>query len=255
MSTTYLNTMAWREILARVFDGLTVQANASPPWLINPATRRKLKLDQLYPEIGVAVRITGIMAKGQRRQSDWEILESEQRDQTRAELCRLNGVQLALIDPAEDPVKQLDNLLRVLSRASRLAAQNDWEPAQKRKAMDGLSKAHREASQLRTRISKKPDQMLATLAERWRDREEGLAIELQKSSKLAATAGKTPKSKASAAKKFRIGQRVQHSAFGAGVITEVIGKGDDTRISILFDGAEQRTFLASLVADKLTPIS
>ena len=57
---------AWREILARIFDGFKAQDNVSPEWLINPATRRRLKLDRLYPDAGVAIRFAGLTAKGQR---------------------------------------------------------------------------------------------------------------------------------------------------------------------------------------------
>jgi hypothetical protein len=42
----YTEMNAWREILARTFDGFFEQDNVSPEWLINPATKRRLKLDQ-----------------------------------------------------------------------------------------------------------------------------------------------------------------------------------------------------------------
>ena len=121
MSSAYLSVNAWREIFARVFDDADLQSNLLPDWLINPATRRRLKLDYLCQSVGVAVRFSGLTGKGRRR-GDWEILEEEQRDQTRDELCRLRGVQLAVIDPFEDPVKQMDRFLMVLSRASRMTA-------------------------------------------------------------------------------------------------------------------------------------
>jgi len=57
---------ALKEILARIFDGFEVEYNVSPNWLINPETHRKLKLDLLYPEIGLAVRFQGLRAKQQR---------------------------------------------------------------------------------------------------------------------------------------------------------------------------------------------
>ncbi|MEZ4635836.1 MAG: hypothetical protein R2873_00885 [Caldilineaceae bacterium] len=69
MSASYININAWREILARVFADCNVAYNVSPDWLVNPATRRKLKLDYLYPDINIAVRITGLTAKGQGRRS------------------------------------------------------------------------------------------------------------------------------------------------------------------------------------------
>ena len=99
----YVEMNAWREILARIFEGFTEQDNVSPAWLINPATKRRLKLDKYFPEATIAIRFIGLTAKGQGRQSDWEVQETEQRDQTRVELCRINGVQLVLIDPAMIP--------------------------------------------------------------------------------------------------------------------------------------------------------
>ena len=119
MSSTYLSVNAWREILARVFNDPDLQSNISPDWLINPATRRRLKLDYLCQSIGVAVRFSGLTGKGRRRPGDRELLEEDQRDQIRDELCRLHGIQLAVIDPFDDPVKQMDRFLTVLSRASR----------------------------------------------------------------------------------------------------------------------------------------
>ena len=56
----WLITNAWREILTRIFDGLEVKLNFSPEWLVNPATNRRLKLDMLCPQVGLAVRLEGL---------------------------------------------------------------------------------------------------------------------------------------------------------------------------------------------------
>lgn len=250
MSTTYLHMNAWREILARSFDGQELQPNVSPEWLINPATRRRLKLDYYYPGVDVAVRFAGLTAKGQGRRSDWEAMEDEQRDQTRVELCKLNGVQLAVIDPLDDPVKQVDGLLSVLSRANRVVAQSEKDKAWKKKAMNGLAKVIRETNRIRTSLAQKPEQTLATLAESWRDRETGISSALHEadSAKVQSTNG------AKAARKFKAlapGQKVSHERFGPGVVTALDGAGAEMRITILFDGDRERTFLAALVTDKL----
>ena len=120
MMNTYLVLSAWREVLARIFDGFSEQDNLSPEWLVNPSTNRKLKLDKVYPDAAIAVRFVGLTAKGQGRQSDLDVLENEERERARAELCRAHGVHLASIDPAEDFVKQMDGLLSVLARACLL---------------------------------------------------------------------------------------------------------------------------------------
>jgi len=250
--STYLHMNAWREILARSFDGQEMQPNVSPEWLINPATRRRLKLDYLFPGVDVAVRFTGLTAKGQGRHSDWEAQENEQRDQTRVEMCKENGVQLAVIDPSDEPVKQVDGLLTVLSRASRVVAQGNKEKAAKKKAMNGLAKVSKETNRIRVSLAQKPEQTLATLAESWRDREAGIAHNLQQTSTVAEKSANGAKVTRKF-KKLEAGQRIAHSHFGQGVITEMDGDGAEMRISILFDGDKERTFLASLVTDKLQP--
>lgn len=240
---TYFTLSAWREILARIFEGFTEQNNVSPAWLVNPATNRRLKLDLFYPEISVAVRFMGLTAKGQGRKSDLEILEEEARERTRAELCREHGVHLATLDLNEDPVKQLDGLISVLARASRSLAQSDRPAEDKTRWMPALAAARSRAEQLRSRLAKDPEQMLENLAAAWRDREANLTLQLRtapaSSPEAAVAVVLTP------------GQRVRHVRFGEGVITHIEGDGPEAMISILFDAAELRTFRADLLADKV----
>lgn len=237
----YIEMNAWREILARIFEGFREQDNVSPAWLVNPATKRRLKLDKYYPEAGVAFRFIGLTAKGQGRQSDWEVQEMENRDQTRQELCRTNGVQLVLINPADDPLKQMDQLSLLLARASRFLAQSERPMKEKQLWMPALSEARGRASKVRAMLGKNTDQMMANLAESWRDREAGL---------MAALSTPQEKPKPKSRRKvvnLAVGQRVTHDHFGEGVITKL--EGDS--ISILFDAQQERTFATDLVADKL----
>ncbi len=253
MSSAYLSVNAWREIFARVFDNADLQSNVSPDWLVNPATRRRLKLDYLCQPVGVAVRFSGLTGKGRRRRGDWELLEEEQRDQTREELCRIHGIQLAVIDPFGDPVKQMDRFLSVLSRASRLTALDGRSGQEKSAAMDALAAAVQSANRLRFTLSRNPEQTVGTLAEAWRDREANIAATLQE-----AAAVKTPqptRSQQRTLAQLACGQRIVHTHFGDGVITDMRGEGAERRIKILFDGDQERTFLASLLADKLEAAS
>lgn len=249
MSTAYLSVNAWREIFARVFNDADLQSNVSPDWLINPATRRRLKLDYLCQPVGIAVRFSGLTGKGRRRRDDWELLEEEQRDQTRDELCRRHGIQLAVIDPFDDPLKQMDRFLSVLSRARRLTALGDHNSRKKGVSMDALAAAVQSANQLRFSLSRNPEQTVGTLAEAWRDREANIATSLQEAA--AVKAPQPTRSQQRALAQLACGQRIVHTHFGDGVITEVSGEGVDKRIKILFDGDQERTFLASLLADKL----
>lgn len=248
MNNLYLAMNGWREILARVFEGFHGEDNISPDWLVNPATRRRLKLDRYYPEIGIAIRFVGLTAKGQRRRSDWEVLEDEQRDQTRDELCRLHGVALARIDPTQDPVKQMDNLLRILARASRQMAQGDREEAEKARWMPRLAEARSRAAELRSRVARAPEQMMANLAESWRDREAGLAATLQASTRPV------PSPSGPGLENLSLHQRVRHERYGEGIITGLQGDGEEATVTILFDAEQERTFLVALVRDKLEAV-
>ena len=244
MSNLYTAVSGWREMLARILKDFTAQENVSPEWLVNPATKRKLKLDLFYPEANLAFRFIGLTAKGQGRQSDWEVMEEEQRDQTRQELCRQQGVQLLLIDPMEEPVKQMDHLIRLLSRANRLMAQGDRPIEEKMIWQPRLSTACNQAEELRTRVARNPEQMMANLAESWRDRDlEGGSALPPEPLPLPTNAVLPP---------LAVGQRVQHVKFGEGVVTAINGSGIEATISILFDADQERTFLTALVADKLT---
>ncbi|MEZ4673515.1 MAG: hypothetical protein R2932_04635 [Caldilineaceae bacterium] len=195
--------------------------------------------------MGIAIRFVGLMAKGQGRQSDWDVLETEQRDQTRQELCRMHGVQLALLDPADDPIKQLDNFSQVLARASRTLAQSDRSHAEKQQWMPALSEARARATKVRSLLGKKPEQVLATLAESWRDREAGRVAALHSPAEPAK-----PKRRNGKAPVYKEEQRVCHERFGEGVITHIAGDS----LTILFDGEQERTFAAELVLDKLSPL-
>ncbi|MFO7631181.1 MAG: hypothetical protein R6W76_01510 [Caldilinea sp.] len=243
MMHTYIVLSAWRELLARIFDGFAEQDNVSPAWLVNPSTNRRLKLDKVYPEIAVAVRFVGLTAKGQGRQSDLALLENEERERVRAELCREHGIHLATIDPDEDFVKQLDGLLSVLARASRSLAQSDRPAQEKTVWMPALAAARSRAERLRAQIARDSDQMMENLAASWRDREATLAMHLNVPAPAAGGEA--------VAIMLAPGQRVRHTHFGEGVVTRIDGSGPEAMIAILFDAAQERTFRADLLADKV----
>jgi hypothetical protein len=236
-----LNILAWREILARTMQGFAVEFDVSPAWLVNPATNRRLKLDLFYPEAGLAVRFVGLTARGQPRQSDWEQQENAVRDQTREELCRQHEVELFLLDPDyPHPSEQFQRLRAILSRLSRTLARSRRPDHDRQTFMPMLATARSRLDEITRRVKRPED--LALFAELWRDRE---------TASIAAT--RTPP--AATAKPIRPlrlieGARVQHARFGPGVVATVAAA-SDPQITILFDSGEQRTFLASLVSDKL----
>jgi hypothetical protein len=241
------NMMAWREILARTMQGFAVEVDISPTWLVNPATNRRLKLDQLYPQAGLAVRFVGLTAKGQPKQSDWELEEDAQRDQTREELCRQHGVELFLLDPDHPhPSEQLQRLRTILSRLSRTLAQGDRPNQDKLTFMPLLAEARGRLDEITRRVKRPED--LAIFAELWRDRETATIV--------VAARAPAPSNAAKPGRPLRLaeGDRVQHARFGPGVVETIDVASDDPQITILFDSGEQRTFLSSLVADKLQSI-
>ena len=242
--SNYLYWMGWNEILARIFDGFQTQRNISPDWLINPATRRKLKLDFLYPGIGIAVRFGGMQGKG--RKSEWEEMEDSSRDEIRKELCRQNGVDLILLTPYDPfPRELLSEINMVLGAASRRIAKSKQFRG-KAELMAQLARARDALATIRRSVSKLDD--LPPFAEAWRDRE---ARAIASAQAPARPSNGTARKKA-AVRKLKAGQWVKHERFGRGVVSEVKIEPDDVYLTINFVTEGNRQFMGSLVADKLT---
>lgn len=219
----------WREILARIFAGLETKLNITPEWLVNPATQRRLKLDLLYPTIGVAVRFEGAEVKQRRRPSLEEEAQQRVRDDARVEVCRAHGIELILIDLSVETPKVTFQLIdTALSRA-----------AQRVKAPDlvaTIREARATAASLARKIQRYRDFKL--YADLWQDRQYQPVL---------STPAAPPKPKLS----FTPGMEVEHTAFGPGVVIAAAPSNDDTMITVDFITAGQRTFAASLVGDKL----
>ena len=237
------NTLyAWREILARIFADFPAQENVTPPWLVNPTTRRPLKLDILYPEAALAVRFIGLLGQRRARLSDQEIAESAARDELRAALCRQQGVTLLAIDPDDaDPRATLKEIAKALSRAARTLAQSTRADAEKAEWMPKLAAARRRCEELLGRIRGPED--LDLYADLWRDRE---AAAIAKAQPVAPP-------QAIPAHDYRPGQWVRHTVYGVGSVVQVENRPDDTYITVRFLTAGERTFAARLAADKLLP--
>ncbi|MBX7237461.1 MAG: hypothetical protein K1X65_23990 [Caldilineales bacterium] len=247
--STYLHLMGWNEILARVFDGFQVQRDVSPDWLVNPGTRRRLKLDLVYPDIGVAVRFVGLQVKGAGRKSEWEELEDASRDEVRKELCRMHGIDLFLLSPDEPfPAEQFKALGILLGNVSRRIAQGGRFQG-KAATMEALSQARGRLDELRRRVNRPDD--LVSFAESWRDREARLLMEAQKPQPKPNGATKA----VAAAKNLQVGQRVQHEKFGPGTVSRLEPKDGDVYLTIAFVNSGERILLASLIGDKLTVAS
>lgn len=239
MQINFVN--GWREVLTRIFDGLNVQYGVTPDWLVNPETNRKLKLDCLYSDIGLAVRFVGLDG-GQRKQrkSDEEVLAEQEREDARAEVCRQHGVILVTIDPDEEPRTALRNIETGLVRASAQLAQTNKAPSAKRqKLMPLLSSARQRTGEFAAKLN--PPDRLNMYAEMWWERQANLAGQAP----VNRTPGKAPE--------YAVGMPVYHQKFGSGQVTALQPDGKDIAVTVSFGAEGEKTFLASLVVEKLLP--
>jgi hypothetical protein len=244
---TWLIQNGWREILARIFGSFDSKLNISPEWLINPATKRQLKLDLLYPEIGVAVRFEGGEVK--QRRSRLSLEEEEQfktRSDARLEVCRAHGIELILVDlAAEQPSLVFKEIDLALSRAK--------QRVQDMALLPKISQARTTAANLAAQaVNYNKFKLYADL---WQDRQ------YQTGPALATAASplqgsESPSHKLSAQPQFPAfspGMEVEHTAFGPGVVIAINPSGNDTLLTVDFITAGQKTLAASLVGDKLRP--
>ncbi len=228
-----MQTNAWREIFARVFEGLAMRPNVSPEWLVNPATNRRLKLDMLYPDIGVAVRFEGLQGKQRRqRPSLEEEVQQQTRDDARVELCRANGVELIVVS-TEDVLPQ--PVFRGIDLALSRAAQRSDPTLVKR-----IKQARSRAAKIGRRVRSHGD--LKMYVDLWEDRQ---YKESETDSQTASAVAEPVE--------FSEGMEVEHSAFGPGVVLAVSPNNGDTLLTVDFITAGEKMLMASLVGGKLVP--
>jgi hypothetical protein len=236
------NLNAWREILARVFAGFAERHDVTPDWLINPETNRRLKLDVVYPEIGVAIRYAGLQAGHQPgRLSLEEESQQQTRDSARTQVCRQRGIALVQIDVLSgEPGPILQEMRMALSDASRRLAQSQRPLRHRSVVIEQLGQARGRLDELTRRVRHEAD--LHVFADLWQDRQ------------FAAT---VPTDKPAAAKQtsatYATGMAIRHSTFGDGYVTAIRQDPTGQLITVLFEDGTQRTFAAHLVDDKMTP--
>ncbi len=232
---------AWDEMLEEALGRFKVEKDSRPAWLVNPATRRRLKLDRYYPEIGFAIRFVGLTAKGH-KVGEWEEKEIEEREAIRRELCKQNGVDLVLIQPvSEHPDREISRLCQALNQVTRKLSTRKRPP---KKTLEMLAEAKRACRSMAAK-AKRPEFLFA-LAERRRDREANAVASLAKPRQ-------TKKARRLNKSDLKPGIRVAHDVFGKGIVDSLEPDGDDVKITIDF-GEESRTFLLSLAAPKLSTV-
>lgn len=231
---------AWREILARIFEGFQGQENVTPEWLVNPETGRRLKLDRYYPEAGIAFRFIGSTGKRKAPVSEQELAEEAHRDAIREDLCRQAGVHLVTIDLYEgEPRKVLEEIRTALSRAGRLAVQSDKPQRIKADLSERLAQARRACDRLAPRVRSHDD--LTLFAQLWEDRQ---YMRRDESAPSALPPVQNP---------FAVGMLVEHERFGAGRVVGLREDSAGTMVTVQFDDGPERTFLLHLVVEKMKP--
>jgi hypothetical protein len=238
---TWINANAWREILTRVFEGVRAQHEVTPDWLVNPETKRRLKLDALYPEVGVAIRFRGLQGRGRRqRPSLKEEQQQKTRDAVRADLCETHGISRVNIDvEGGEPKAILRELSMALSNSSRRLAKSDLPPNKKGPLIEQVSQARSRVDDIARRVRHTQD--LKLYAELWQDRQ------------YAAIPSAEPVSPTGKALTYAPGMGVCHVTFGEGIVQAIQPDGDDNLVTVRFADGAQKTFAASLVVDKLVP--
>ena len=240
MTWTHIN--AWREVLIRVFDGFTIRHDVFPEWLVNPETNRRLKLDIHYPEIGVAVRFSGLQGKGRRQRPTLKEEEQQQgRDAARADLCEAHGISLVDIDVVTgEPQAIIRELSTALSNSSRRLAKSQRLQAEKAVLVEQVSQARSRLASIGRRLRHQADLKLYT--ELWQDRQYADIPAPESPATKGCSFTYTP------------GMAVYHASFGDGIVQDVQPEGeDDHLVSVQFADGNQKTFAASLVCDKLVP--
>lgn len=236
-----MNINAWREILARVLDGFAVEYEVSPDWLVNPETKRRLKLDLLYAQIGVAIRFQGLQGPSRRQRPSLEEEHQQQvRDAARADVCEAHGISLVVIDVVTgQPKAVLRELSMALSNASRRLSRSDHPGAEKALLMERVSRARSRLDAIARRV-RSPDD-LRLYAELWQDRQYATMPRAE-----AAAGNGRPMT-------YTPGMAVRHVTFGQGVVQDVRADRGDSLVTVRFASGEQKTFVASLVSGKLVP--
>jgi hypothetical protein len=237
----WLNINAWREVLARVFDGFLTEYDVSPDWLVNPETNRRLKLDVLYPEIHIAIRFHGLRGREQRqRPSLEEEAQQNVRDTARASLCQAHGIRLVTIDGASgEPKAILRELSMALSDLSREIGKRERQGSATSTLAKRVSRARSRLDTIARRLRRSSD--LKLYAELWEDRQYS---DVPQSEPTGAN-GKV--------RTYRPGMAVRHTAFGDGVVQATQPDGADSLVTVRFAAGGEKTFVASLVSDKLIP--
>lgn len=222
---------AWLEIIERILGQFHSMENATPDWLVDPATGRRFKVDRLYPELAIAIRFKGSLAVA--ALDEMELMEEAARDETRAHLCRQAGIALVMIDASVDASGQaLVEIRKALSAAARRIAQRRVAKEAKLDLLPRIASAKMACQRISEAISSPED--LLSFAKAWEDRQFG------------KKGGEAPPS-------YQPGMAVRHSGHGKGLVLRVVPGGgeDETEIVVQFSDGSMHTFSSNQASREL----
>jgi hypothetical protein len=216
---------AWLEILEQILGGFYAVDNATPDWLVDEKTDRRLKVDKLYPELGMAVRFRGSLSASHSASLDeMDLMEEATRDEIRLRLCREAGIALVVIDAdSNTPGRALSEIRTALSAATRRVAQQRVSQEAKSSLLPRIASAKGVCRRILADVSSPED--LFPFAQAWEDRQFGGAD-------------------SSTAVNFQPGMAVRHSQYGQGLVLRVVPgqKEDDTEVVVQFSDGTMHTF-------------
>ncbi len=225
---------AWLEIIKEILGKFHAVENATPDWLVDAETGRRLKVDKLYPELGLALRFKGSLSALQAAALDeMDLMEEMTRDEMRARLCEQAGIALVVIDADSDtPGQVLAEMRTALNGAARRIAQRRVAQAAKLSLLPRIAKAKAVCARILGVVSTPED--LLPFAQTWEDRQFN-----QDDNKVPVA--------------YQPGMTVQHSEFGKGLILRVVPEGTETeeQIVVQFSDGAVHAFSPDQTRDEL----
>ena len=124
----------WTGVLDQIFRGFLVIEDVGPDWLVEPTTGRRLGLDVLYPELGIAFWFRDSGGAARPGAPDYEAILDR--------LCRQAGITLVAPDSiSEVDAGALGDIRAALSRTARRVAQQEGAAEAKRDLLPRIASA------------------------------------------------------------------------------------------------------------------
>lgn len=217
---------AWLEIIEQILGEFHAVDNATPDWLVDPETDRRLKVDKLYPELGIAIRFEGSLSTPQSAVlNEIDLMEKAARDEIRARLCHQAGIALMVVDADSDtPGEVLAEMRIALSAAARRIAQRRVTQEAKLSLLPRIASAKAACERILDIVSAPED--LLPFAKAWEDRQFGQEDE-------------------GAPVNYQPGMTVRHSEYGKGLVLRVVSEGEEAEAQIVVQFSDGAVYVFS----------